>query len=153
MDLLPEIFIVSDPDLLLNKDMPKNVGEILLNLSETHKLFKVGLALDISDSDKFVEGELSKIVIETESKYWERPVVHPDYIIYEAILDTTFCLVNRQYAIPHHIHQWRIAGNFTCKHLPWYRDWLKNNIPKEELEYWMMNNKSSTILRYVDPTK
>jgi hypothetical protein len=58
-------------------------------------------------------------------------------------MDTTFCLINYNYLKENKI---RIAGDFTAKHLPWYKNFLKNNIPEDELEYWKDGNNSSSIL-------
>ena len=53
-DLLPEVYILTDPDLQLNIHMPSNVAEILYDISRDYKKFKVGLSIDISDSDTFI---------------------------------------------------------------------------------------------------
>ena len=76
--------------------------------------------------------------------------IHPnlEFILYNAPLDTTFCLINN--TVSGYPNDIRVSGNFTAKHLPWYNDYLKTNIPKEELVVWVKNNKSSSILKYID---
>jgi len=97
-DSLPEKYVLTDPDLQFNENLPSNFIEILSELSDKYKAGKVGFALDISDHDKMYEG---------------------DYEIYVAPIDTTFSLVNKKYAEPH--FDLRVAGDFTTKHLPWYK--------------------------------
>lgn len=159
-DLLPELYILSDPDLQLNPKMPNNMAEILLSISIKHGVHKVGLALDISDSDKFKylpsygttimslgggDREPEHITIEQwEQQFWRKPIEDPEYELYEADVDTTFCLVNWRFSNGR--GSIRVAGDFTCKHLPWYKDFMEDNIPKEELSYLQRNNKSSTTV-------
>ena len=144
-DLLPNQFIISDPDLLLHPDMPINMSDILLALSEAYGASKVGTALDLSDRDKFVDCpnyHNQNNIYQHEIQFWSYRIQYPKLELYRAAIDTTFCLVNRDKAgFPI-----RIAGNFTAKHLPWYKDYIKNNVPIEEIEYWKQNNISSSIL-------
>ena len=146
LDLLPTHFILSDPDLQLHPDMPLNVDEIFLQLSKQYKVHKVGAALDLSDKEEFIEcpnyGNRQTIA-DFESQYWNHRLSSEPYEIYSGSVDTTFCLVNTE------IHPGsgiRVAGNFTAKHLPWYKDYIKNNVPQEEIDHWTRNNKSSSIL-------
>ena len=145
--LLPRIYIISDPDLELHPDMPSNVSDQLLALSNKYKAGKIGLALDISDHDKFIEGSYGKLVYQIESGYYQNSVVDSDYTLYNAPTDTTFCLVNLDYPAE---TQLRVGGSFTAKHLPWYNNYLRDNVPRDELEVWISNNKSSSILHYID---
>jgi len=145
---LPKVYILSDPDLKLNPDMPMNFGEIMYNLSNKYKAFKVGLALNISDKDKFltcsnyIDGQN---IVEWERKYWEDRIPDSDYELYRVgkTDNTTFSLINNNYQINNEI---RIAGNFTAKHLPWYKGYLEKNMPSDELKQWKTNNNSSSIL-------
>jgi len=144
-DSLPSIFILSDPDLQLNPRMPENFSEILLSLSNKYQTYKVGLALDISEPEKLLnckKYENGNTIVEWESKFWEKPIADT-YELYHAATDTTFCLINHAYPESRQI---RIAGDFTAKHLPWYKDFLKEHIPKDELEHWKKGNNSSSIL-------
>jgi hypothetical protein len=144
-DSLPNIFILSDPDLQLNPRMPENFSEILLALSDKYGAYKVGLALDISEPEKLLDCksyEDNMTIVEWESKFWEKPIADT-YELYDASTDTTFCLINHAYSEKTQI---RIAGDFTAKHLPWYKGFLKEHISKDELEYWKNGNNSSSIL-------
>ena len=146
--LLPDVYILSDPDLQLNDQMPSNVSDILYNLSIKYKSFKVGLALDLSDSDKFIDNAnyfRKKTIKQWEDQFWENPIDDEDYILYKAAVDTTFTIVNCNYFKKKHITGIRIAGIFTCKHLPWYKD-TNDKIPEEERNFVRNKNISSTIL-------
>ena len=152
-DLLPDIFILSDPDLELNPDMPKDFVNRLLQLSLQYKAYKVGLALKISDKAEWLEGEYADWSYNNELFFWSRPMKHPEYEFYDAPVDTTFCFVNFNYFNEVYPLMYRVAGNFTCKHLPWYKDYAKNNIPIIENMHYMKNNCGSTILRYIKDDK
>ena len=49
---LPNQFIVTDPDLEFNSNLPKNFIEIMSDLSNKFGCHKIGFALDISDFDQ-----------------------------------------------------------------------------------------------------
>jgi hypothetical protein len=145
---LPYIYILSDPDLEINDNLPQNFAEILLNISNEYKSYKVGSALDISDKEKFIQcdnytGGLS--IYEWEKQFWQNRINNNDYELYYADIDTTFCLINNNYTS----NNIRVAGVFTAKHLPWYLDYIKNNVHENEIENWKKNNKSSSILHCV----
>jgi hypothetical protein len=145
--LLPDVYVLSDPDLLLNEKMPIDTIEQLYTISQKYNACRVGLALDISDANKFIKGNYGKLVHSIESNYYRSLINDPEYKLYIAPIDTTFCLINKN--IKNNL-QLRVGGNFTAKHLPWYDGYLKNNIPKDELKVWIENNKSSSILEYID---
>ena len=143
---LPSVYVLSDCDLELNPKMPVNFSDILYKLSVTHGAYKVGLALDISEKDKLLDCKdytNGKSLLEWESPFWKTPIYNDTYELYKAPIDTTFSLIN--YSFPDKLHI-RVAGDFTAKHLPWYKNFLKKNIPKEELVYWKDGNNSSSIL-------
>ena len=145
---LPDIYILSDPDLQLNNNMPNNFAEILLNISNKYKIYKVGCALDLSDMNNFIECPNytnNKSIYAHEIQFWKNKIID-EYEIYNASIDTTFCLINNNYLTDDTIKGIRIAGNFTTKHLPWYKDYIKTNITTDEINHWKKNNKSSSIL-------
>lgn len=155
LDTLPPVFGLSDPDLELNPAMPDDCLDQFLAISHKYRQRKVGSAIDISEPEKLIPtrtyagGEQS--IYEWEQQMWRMVIPDNTYTLYFAGIDTTFCIVNTVYQDvlikPHTVGNIRVAGNFTCKHLPWYTDYLKNNIPAEELAYWRQGNRSSTILR------
>lgn len=149
-DLFPDVYVLSDPDLLLNKDMPLDCCQRLAALSIEHQAYKVGLALDLSDRDNFVKGSGAISIYNMEIRYWQQKIPSSEYELYNAPIDTTFTLVNRNIKNMQCI---RVAGCFTCKHLPWCEGYLQNNVPLAELQHWTKNNISSSILQHVEPTK
>jgi hypothetical protein len=154
---LPEYYITTDPDLELNENLPKNFIEILIELSETHKWGKIGFALDISKPDEMYQctyscpGFYASNICEWESKYWQKKIQHDKYELYDAWIDTTFCLYNKKYF--HNrgtfLDAIRIAGDFTCKHLPWYKDNKVLSICENYLMYKNSDADISSIARLV----
>ena len=122
-NMLPDKFILSDPDLELNKNTPKNFLDIMVKISDEYKSEKVGFALDISEPEKMFNYKFSDFgyngistIRESQKQYWSNRVERNDYEMYFSDIDTTFCLYNKTYKGLHI----RIAGDFTMKHLPWY---------------------------------
>lgn len=145
---LPDVYILSDPDLQLNANMPYNFDQILLGISKKYKSYKVGLALDLSDSDKFIQCSNytgGKNIYDWESQFWDKRIKDYNYELYYADVDTTFCLINNNYS-SNNINNIRIADIFTAKHLPWYDNYIKQNISEEEIDFWKKHNKSSSLL-------
>lgn len=156
---LPNIYILTDPDIELNKNMPRNFAEILLELSEKYKMYKIGMALDTKHREDFLNcgsPNLSKKLFNYHAQFFKNKIEDDTYELYNAFVDTTFCLVNTKYAIKNYNISkdymqstkpaLRIAGNFTAKHLPWYKNSLKK-MPKNEFNAYITNSKSSTIVR------
>jgi FkbM family methyltransferase len=141
-NILPEKFIITDPDLEFNKNLPNNFIDILVQLSDNYKIFKIGFSLDISDNDKMFQSNeyfLDKSIYETEITYWKNKIENNNYELYNAPIDTTFCLINKLFVEKNnHI---RIAGNFTAKHIPWYIDNKIFNI----YENYILNESQTTI--------
>jgi len=149
---LPKVYILTDPDLELNKNMPKNFAEILLELSEKYKVYKVGSIIEKIKKEDLID-------CPEYGFNWTRPkslIKNDHYKIYHDWVDTTFCLVNTKYQmkkldLKHHYMDStkpaiRIAGDFSVKHLPWYKESL-SKIPKDELYAYVKNAKSSTLVR------
>ena len=121
-DNLPEKFILTDPDLKLNENIPNNFIEIFSELSDKYQTSKIGFSLDISDFDKMYKtlnySNTGKTIYDWESQFYQNKINDDIYELYDASIDTTFCLVNKKYE--YNDYNVRIAGNFTAKHLPWY---------------------------------
>ena len=118
---LPDRFILTDPDLQFNKNLPDNFIETLVEISDLHNAYKVGFALDISDFDKMYQlpnYHFGQSIYQWEySQHWSNRLIHPEYEIYLAPIDTTFCLISKN---KNPCNGVRIAGNFIAKHIPWY---------------------------------
>lgn len=119
---LPDLFVLTDPDLELNPRLPPTFLDTLAEIAATHDASKVGLALDISDPALFLEGEYTggRTIAEHEARFWSTRLPHPTYELYRAGVDTTFCVVNKRVR-DHVSRQIRVAGDFTAKHIPWYK--------------------------------
>lgn len=138
---LPDQFVLTDPDLQFNHELPKNFIEILFQLSQQYKHSKIGFALDISDFDKmYSDIYVNNInIYEWESRFWNIKIENTDYELYDAEIDTTFCLINKNFNSGcKHI---RVAGNFLAKHLPWYI----NNTIYNLYENYLLYTKTSDI--------
>ena len=140
---LPNQFIVTDPDLEFNSNLPKNFIEIMSDLSNKFGCHKIGFALDISDFDQMYNSiyynNLS--IYDWEKQFWDNKIDDTNYELYNAEIDTTFCLINKQ-ASNISSKRIRIAGNFTAKHIPWY---TKNLFYNEYEKYIYGINSFSTI--------
>ena len=138
-NIFGNIYILTDPDLEFNKNLPLNFINILINISKKYKAQKVGFALDISSLDIRPELTYGNMPLKMwESQFWTNKINNNNYELYNAAIDTTFCLINKNY----NIKSIRVAGNFTCKHLPWhinYHDKLLNN----EYNAYLENNVST----------
>lgn len=140
---LPQTFIVTDPDIGLNKDMPKNFLAIMEKLSEENKWFRVGLALDIEMPGQ--EHNMHEIMFHTtgltmyqwEDRFWQHQcgTTEDGSPIYSAPIDTTFCYINKGYDVGDFYNpSVRIGGNWTAQHYGWY---INPPIPQEENEYYL----------------
>ena len=144
-DVLPNKFILTDPDLKFNKNIPRNFIEILANLSEKYKTSKIGFALDISDSEKFYKttdylGIHSNTLYDGEKGHWEIKIEDDEYELYIASIDTTFSLINKNNIANVSKLDIRVAGDFTAKHIPWY---VENEIYNVYDNYYYNSNTTT----------
>lgn len=142
--LMPDKFIITDPDLQFNSKLSKNFIEELITLSDKYQCRKIGFAIDISDFDKMYNTIYynHSNIYDHERVFWINKIHEENhYELYKAPIDTTFCLINN--LVPEYVDlQIRVAGNFTCKHLPWYR---QNPIYSTSELYSTYNKCSRTI--------
>jgi FkbM family methyltransferase len=120
-DVLPNKFILTDPDLKFNENIPSDFIEILSNLSDKYGTSKIGFALKISDFENFYKGVYfdGLSIYDWEKRFWKNNLYDDNYELYDAPIDTTFCLINKDNFVKHS-REIRIAGIFTAIHLPWY---------------------------------
>jgi FkbM family methyltransferase len=122
-DSLPDKFILTDPDLKFNENIPSNFIEILSELSDKYNTTKIGFALDITDFEKMYDTIYVfsiYTIYDWEKRFWANKFDNDIYELYNAEIDTTFCLINKKNIYTNFCI--RIAGNFTAKHLPWYKE-------------------------------
>ncbi len=153
---LPRHFCLTDPDLEFNPELPAEFLAQLIGLTERYGVGKAGFGLEISDKDKMsqddflIGGRMYKIW-EWEAKFWTEalPVTDGGDPVYRALVDTTFALYDKRYFNPAaHRKAVRIAGRYTCRHLPWYR---VKPTQREEEELYRATAKFSHFLYSVRP--
>lgn len=146
-DWLPELFILTDPDIEFNSSLPKDFVQTLINVSKEYELYKVGFALDIEmdgieSSIKEINFSPQLTMYQWETQFWQDliDVTGDGHPIYRAAIDTTFCLVNKSffeyYSEPMQIGRRcaRIGGDFTAQHYGWYEN---PPISEDEYEYYL----------------
>lgn len=140
---LPRWFVITDPDIGLNQNLPEDFIEIMKEASDRFGTFRAGLALDMemngvdSNIRDILFRDSGKTMYEWESQFWSEllgETRHGD-AIYRAKLDTTFCLIDKSkdkgmYYEP----SVRIAGNFTAQHYGWYKS---PPMPDEENKFYL----------------
>jgi FkbM family methyltransferase len=151
---LPDKFILTDPDLELNENIPFNFIETLSYLSDKYKCNKIGFALDLSDFDKMYQTNyiFGHNTYNWEIRHWINKLEDENYELYRVPIDTTFCLINKK-QINNDNNCLRIAGNFTAKHLPWY---INNKVYNVYENYktnsitTSISNMAKVIVDYID---
>lgn len=133
-----EYIIYTDPDIELNRHMPPNFVFYMAEKMHEYKEAKAGLALRI---DNFPPDAYGHHYIDHESEFWKTEL---EKDIYRAPVDTTFCLLHKP--IVHDLNAIRIAGDFTCKHLPWYAKFDK--LDDEELFFVNYANTQSNFANH-----
>lgn len=140
--LLGNHYILTDPDLLFNPKLPDNFIDVFLELSNFFGVNKVGFALCIKAKNLRKDLFFSnKSLMQWEKQFWKQKLAYakdPSLQLYSAHVDTTFCLVNKTF--PH--HSIRVAGDYTCFHIPWHKNFRKQ-LEEGEFESYLINNKST----------
>ena len=123
--LVPELghsryFIISDPDILPDKNTPSNVFEHFeKTLRKNSNIDKVGFSLRIDDlPDHYVH---KQDVITWESQFWRNKMPSG---FFPAPIDTTFAM-HRPGSGHLNANSLRSAPPYTARHLPWYYDLSK----------------------------
>jgi hypothetical protein len=121
---ITERFIISDPDLDLS-GIPKDFLHILhLGLDRHSFAHKAGFSLEINDVP---DSDIKPQILAYESNAWTKKL---DEYFYSAYIDTTFCLMRKNY---HDFPSIRTDRPYTAKHVPWY--YTKDNLPDDERYY------------------
>jgi hypothetical protein len=133
-DILPEIFCYTDPDIALNKNLPHNFIDILLDLTKEFKVYKAGFALSLEGhgplKDIKVHSRHTKPFLydrqlsieEFEARYWVNRLKHDNYELYAAPIDTTFAAYRKSNYFGDFHNAIRVAGDFSAIHLPWFKE-------------------------------
>lgn len=125
-----QYYVYSDPDILLQKDCPKDfVYQLYVILNKYASKEKVGVALKINDLPDFYAYKLE--AIKNESIFWTKQL---EKDVYDAMVDTTLALYKPlAFGNAEECDAIRVGGNLTAQHLTWYLD--SNNLSEEELYY------------------
>jgi glycosyltransferase involved in cell wall biosynthesis len=139
---MPKYFIVTDPDLLLNDNMPGSSIDKMKRIVDMYGVSKAGLAIDIDSPEERERFFNANQVDDWERTYWSKKIdQYPEKDdLYAAPVDTTFALYNRDQFLSEIDHvpekmtcntsAIRIAGRFTCRHMGWW-----DKLPLEDDEY------------------
>ena len=126
------LYVVSDPDIEFNKNLPQNfMTELYRLLGEYPFITKIGFALKIND---LPDTPINKTVTCWEKRFWEKKLSDQQEL-YHADIDTTFALYRPGHLEPDTTFFYsaiRIGGNFTARHLPWYKN---HNTTEEDIYY------------------
>lgn len=123
-----EYIVYTDSDIELNIDSYKGFIEDMIQVAKDFNVDKVGLAIQIDD---IPVNHLTNVVRDIERRYWQVQLPHPTQIVYRALVDTTFAVMKR--TSQYNWNGLRVAGNLTCRHMPWYNNW--DNLSEEEHYY------------------
>jgi glycosyltransferase involved in cell wall biosynthesis len=150
---LPVHFVYTDADLQFSDALGPLFIDEMLEVCMELSACKLGMALDVSRPDAMrnfninISGK-SYTLVEWEKQFWTRRMtMKGGHEVYRAPVDTTFAIYNRTVfdaylrrfyetkvfdcmSVP---NSFRIAGDFTCVHLPWMKDTLTS---REEEEYY-----------------
>jgi len=129
----PEVFALTDPDLAFNPSMPTTFRQDLLAVACSCRFWKCGMALSLADADQFLEGSYvsGMSIADWESQFWRRKVQVQGEVgallaragaeIFLAEVDTTFAVYRRDFPKAGFLQAVRVSGNYSARHLPWYR--------------------------------
>lgn len=150
--LVGDVYILTDPDLEFNKNLPDDFINNFLAISTHFEAGRVGFALSIEGDNLRSETFSLKCsrkpltIKECEAVFWKNRLIYPqdtNLEMYEATIDTTFCLINRK-NLPK--KQIRVAGDYTCLHLPWYIN-FKARLQPGEYEAYKQKNISTNYCK------
>ena len=138
---LPRHFCLTDPDLELNPALPADFPATLMRVAEATGVGKAGFALDLADRHRMVDTPFRhadgwKTIWEAEAAHWLDPVEVAGVVepLFRADIDTIFALYDQCFFDPARPFRGiRVAGRFTARHLPWYRD---SGLPAEEEAFY-----------------
>jgi len=140
-------YFLTDPDLCFNPCLPDTFMKDFQAIQDNFQVRRVGFALDIFSDDineNLIFRFLNDIVSlkEWESGFWSKKLAmesRPDLELYHAAIDTTFCLIDRRCKVESGI---RVGGNYTCKHIPWHKD-FELQLQPGELPAYLEKNRST----------
>lgn len=141
-------YIVTDPDILPNPELPSNFMEIMLQKMDQYhsQVHKIGFALEIDTIPEYYP--LKEKVLNWEHQYWKDELERD---VFQADIDTTFALYKPKYPSKLNLKTMtfyeaiRLGGNFTCKHMGWY---LNPKDLSEEQRYYVQTSSDSASWKF-----
>ncbi len=123
-------YVYSDPDILLQKDCPKDfIYQLYVLLNKFPGKEKAGVALKIDDLPDFYANKNE--AIKNESVFWKKQL---EKDVYDAMVDTTLALYKPlAFGNAEECDAIRVGGDLAAQHLTWYLD--SNHLSEEELYY------------------
>jgi hypothetical protein len=129
---LPNYFAYTDPDLNLNKNLPKTFMQDLIQLTQEYGVYKAGFALDLLTSEDVID--VSQRISHTkpfdyqgdfsvrgfEAQFWRLPIKHNSLEVYYGPIDSTFAIYNKENYKGSFYDALRVAGDYSAIHLPWF---------------------------------
>jgi hypothetical protein len=125
---LPRHFALTDPDLRPHPDLPPNFLAYLAFLTRAFPGRKAGFALDLALRDQFVPGvhdpgSGATIAEWEEQHFWGTrlpvPAGGPPDPLFDASIDTTFAVYDRETHVTGSGDGVRVGGTFMATHVPW----------------------------------
>jgi FkbM family methyltransferase len=142
--LAGDIYIITDPDLQLNPNLPQNFIDELITIQNHFQVERCGFALNHTADDIRTDvtiGPNKDTIYSWEAPMWigkQKYPLNENLEIYSAGIDTTFCIINKHLG-PGGI---RVAGNYTCLHLPWHKG-FQDKLLEGEYESYLHGNPTS----------
>jgi hypothetical protein len=170
LNILPERFILTDPDLEYHLELPTNFIQILGEILDKYPTQKVGFAISIEDHEFFYPYRNYigwGTIYEWESRFWNartKEDFHSNHYktpisLYHSLIDTTFALYSKsrikmggEQLGEARFEAIRVAGCFTCRHLPFYMNDPIMSI-EDRYKHYSTSKFSTTsqfILRYIE---
>lgn len=145
--LLPEYFILTDPDLRFSNKFPTNFVDILIELHNMFNVFKIGSALNLDIKEPNVLDEQYSIsgnpitIRDIENNYYQNCIgSYEGDNIWLAPIDTTFALYKKGEKENSFMDSLRIDNRFLADHFGWF-----NPTPMTDDEYLFYTNNLNAV--------
>lgn len=123
---VPDIFAVTDADLLFNEDMPNTFLDDLILINSQYGSWQTGMALRIDDPSVMYQYSFDQDycgypnvyeIWTSQSQFWNVQYVNSNFDIYEAAIDSTFFIFNKNNNGNPSI---RVGGIYQQRVISWY---------------------------------
>jgi len=154
-EILPQYFVLTDPDIELSVNFDQHVFDQIISLTNSLEVGKIGLALSLGDSFAFRDelfqiGDSEYTILQWEKQFWIKQYPDHRFCGYEADVDTTFAFYNKRFFNPkQYANAIRISEfgemNISVRHLPWYK---KSIVPSDEIALYNAANSKQRFSYY-----